>query len=662
MINSFRTIRGRVFGGFTIVLLLQVLVAPVVLEAENRADSATIAETASIRAGEQAAQTRLHLEETRTRLAVYARTGAANDRARVESAIQALLTGARAIEGDDAEVNALPAVVAAVDAALGRILSATVARRDAAAQVLQMVAESTSAFAALAQAMPKIPERATVEALTGATVAALGTLAVIQRFAVGEDANDGRIIAANLPRLVEDLRAVGQENLLPRVARLLAVAQKFVGDMPQAIALLDEAGLLRAASLADLDREAARVVAIIGQVSARSEAARAMRHTEVGAARDVVRQAVIGSAILAAALGAILSLWIGLSITSPINRLADVMRKIAAGALAVQVPDQTRRDEVGRMAEAVQVFRDNMVRSRDLRQENETAKAAATAAQKATMLQTADAFEARVGGLVGEVAFAAATLRATAETMANTTVRANAQAGSVTAAAEAASAGVATVATSSEQLAVSVNEIGLQMQRSAQMNNRTVEDAKRTDGIVQALADRAGQIGEIVGLIAGIAEQTNLLALNATIEAARAGTAGKGFAVVAAEVKGLATQTARATADIARQINEIQASTAEAVAAIGAIAATVDEVSAIGMTIAAAVEQQGTATREIARHVQRTATDTHNVTRNIGDLRQTVAVTDDAATQLLTAAADLSAQAAALTNEVKSFASGVRAA
>ncbi len=285
----------------------------------------------------------------------------------------------------------------------------------------------------------------------------------------------------------------------------------------------------------------------------------------------------------------------------------------------------------------------------------------ATAAQKAVMGQTADAFEATVGALVSTISSGATTLKVTAQSMSATAMETNQKAMTVAAAAEQAGAGVQIVAAAAEELATSIQEISRHVARSGHATGKAVEDARRTDLIVRALADGAQKIGDVVQLIAGIAAQTNLLALNATIEAARAGDAGKGFAVVASEVKSLATQTAKATDEIASQITQIQGATGEAVNAIKAISTTIDEVNVIASNIAAAVQQQGSATAEIARNIQQTAVRTLEVTTTISGVSQAANDTGAAAGQVLGAAADLSQQAQDLTGEVNSFVVGVRA-
>jgi methyl-accepting chemotaxis protein len=286
----------------------------------------------------------------------------------------------------------------------------------------------------------------------------------------------------------------------------------------------------------------------------------------------------------------------------------------------------------------------------------------AAAAQRTTLNQTADAFEAKIGKLVSMLSARAADLQATAQSMSATATRTNQQATTVAAAAEETSAGVNTVAAAAEELTASIHEISRQVAQSTRITGDAVAEARRTDVIVRTLTDRASSIGDVVRLISGIAAQTNLLALNATIEAARAGDAGRGFAVVAGEVKSLATQTVKATEAIGAQITEIQNAIAEVVNAMKTIGSTIEEVNLIASNIAAAVEEQGAATGEIARNVQQTATSTQEVTATIGGVSQAANDTGTAAGQVLVAAGGLSQQADQLTQEVKAFVAGVRAA
>jgi methyl-accepting chemotaxis protein len=348
-------------------------------------------------------------------------------------------------------------------------------------------------------------------------------------------------------------------------------------------------------------------------------------------------------------------------IARPIQAMTAAMRSLAAKDVTVEIPAQGRTDEVGQMADAVAVFKENMIKA----DQHIAAEKAGQLAKEQRAKHLADLvgdFETKIGGLVGVLSSASTEMEATAQSMSSTATQTNQQASTVAAAAEEASAGVQTVAAAAEQLTSSIAEINRQVAQSSKITGKAVDDAMRTDTIVHALAEGAEKIGTVVGLITNIASQTNLLALNATIEAARAGDAGKGFAVVASEVKSLANQTARATEEIGAQIAQIQSATGEAVAAIKGITDTINEVSTITTTIAAAVEEQGAATAEIARNVQQTAASTREVTSNIAGVSQAASETGAAAGQVLEAAGDLSKQAEQLTHEVNTFVAGVRAA
>jgi methyl-accepting chemotaxis protein len=363
---------------------------------------------------------------------------------------------------------------------------------------------------------------------------------------------------------------------------------------------------------------------------------------------------------IAIAIGALFAFW-GIRSVRPIRTLTDRMRRIAGGETGVTLPEPRGATEIVGITEAVAVFRDKMLEVDRLATEREAARIAD--AQRADAIGgLVRGFEQRAGDMVGIMGRAAARLREDAERMSGDASQASREAGSVATAAEQASTDVRSVAATAEELSASIVEISRQIALSTEVVSRATGEAARTNGIVLALSDGAQKIGEVMRMISDIAGQTNLLALNATIEAARAGEAGKGFAVVAGEVKQLASQTAKATEEIAGQIGQVQAASRDAAAAIQAIAQTIQEVSGISASIAAAIEQQGAATQEIARNVQRVATGTHDMTRSIQGVNDATAKTGGTASALLPVVDEVAQQSGRLGIEVETFLAGVRAA
>jgi len=371
----------------------------------------------------------------------------------------------------------------------------------------------------------------------------------------------------------------------------------------------------------------------------------------------------LGLAMLAIAVATGLGAWfVARSISRPLANLGESMRRLSEGDLDAPVLGVGRRDEIGAMAAAVQVFKDNALRIRAMEQKEADAQAQTAAERRAAMTALADGFEQNVNGIVRAVASSAAEMQATAERMTATAGDTSERAATVTAVSERALGNVQTVAAAAEELSASVAEISRQVSQSNEVARRAVEEAQQTNSTVQLLSGGAEKIGAVVQLIQSIAEQTNLLALNATIEAARAGEAGRGFAVVASEVKALATQTAKATEEISAQVANMQTTTGEAVAAIQGIATTIGKMSEITVTISSAVEEQGAATREIARNIQSAAEGSSDITSHIGGVSKAAATTGDAATRVLDGARGLDQQAGRLRSAVDGFLSQVRAA
>jgi methyl-accepting chemotaxis protein len=349
------------------------------------------------------------------------------------------------------------------------------------------------------------------------------------------------------------------------------------------------------------------------------------------------------------------------NVSSGIESVVTPMRALAAGDLTVEVPHRGEGNEIGQIADTVQVFKEALV-AKKAADETAAAEAGAKMRRAETVDKATRTFESMIGELIGSLSSASTEMEATAGTLTNAAELTRQLSSSAANASRDVSESIQSTATATEEITSSVNEIGRQVMESNRVAQTAVKQAEKTDACITELSQAAQRIGDVVKLITAIAEQTNLLALNATIEAARAGEAGRGFAVVASEVKALAAQTAKATDEISTQIAGMQAATGDSVATIKEISATIGLISEISSTIAAAVEEQGAATQEIARNVQQAAELSARVAANITDVDRGNSEAGAASAQVLTSAQSLSRESNHLQTEVHNFLATIRVA
>ncbi|BDW88998.1 methyl-accepting chemotaxis protein [Thalassospira tepidiphila] len=370
--------------------------------------------------------------------------------------------------------------------------------------------------------------------------------------------------------------------------------------------------------------------------------------------------AIITAIIAILAIMGLMGLLVRIWVSRPVMSMTSAMTRLANGQRDVDVPGTELKDEIGAMAAAVLVFKNNAAEVDRLASENEAATRHAAEARRRAMEQMADNFEKSVLSIVETVADAAEKTQSVATQLSANAEESTARAAAVSSAANITTENVQAVASATEELSAAIREIGAQVTQSIEVATEAVSGVNSTSATVTELAEAAERIGKVVGLIQDIAGQTNLLALNATIEAARAGDAGKGFAVVAGEVKSLANQTDKATGDIQVQVDGIQGSSNRSVSEIRSISGTIERINEFCNAIAAAVEQQGAATQEIADSVQRAASGTQEVSQNVSAVSDTANMVSEEANSLLSSSQELRKLAQRLREEVIGFLKSVR--
>ena len=480
-------------------------------------------------------------------------------------------------------------------------------------------------------------------------------------FMAGEFEQSKAVLAAHYQKLMENL-ALLQGNATTRFAR------KQIGGVVEQITALKKGF----DTLADTTKRREETMSgeVVPTAQALATALQRIGEMAVQQTNDISRgareeagNATVTSGAFAAGgifLALLVAFRAGQSLARPLVAMAGTMTVLAKGDTSVALPDTGRGDEIGEMAKAIEIFRDNAIEVERMRAEQEQQRHRAEEDKRRAMNQLADAFESNVKHVVSAVSSEALQLQQSAQVMSTSADQTNRQCAIVAAAAEQASANVQTVASATEELTASITEISRQVSESTRIGTLAVDEASRANETVNGLADAAEKIGAVVNLINEIASQTNLLALNATIEAARAGEAGKGFAVVASEVKNLANQTAKATEDIQTQVGQMQGVTGTTVDAIKSISATIRRMSEISTTIASAVEEQSAATREITRNIGEASKGTQEVSSNIAGVSKAANETGRGANETLVAASDLNRQSEDLAQEVDRFIAEVR--
>jgi methyl-accepting chemotaxis protein len=459
------------------------------------------------------------------------------------------------------------------------------------------------------------------------------------------------VVAFALVLTEMDLRYEVQEKLSLNLDKY---TRDFAGWIDAAHEIMrSEADL--AATFHDLEPKIAEAIAEIDRLSGIADASER-------ALRDAMKLRMVVALALAALAMCALSFLLGRAVSKPISAMTGALTKLASGDFSGALPGLERHDEIGEMASAARIFKDNMIEAERLRAEQFADQQARSLQRRDERLRLASGFHDAVGSIVDKVSSEATELEAAASTLTRTAETTLELSGVVSAASGEASSSIQSVAAAAGEMTSSVEEIGRQVVESRKIAQVAVQHAKITDARITALSQAAERIGEVVKLITGIAEQTNLLALNATIEAARSGEAGRGFAVVAQEVKALAAQTAKATEEIGTQISGMQTATRESVEAIKQIGAVILQISDVSGIIAAAVDEQGAATREIARDVLMASDGSARVGSAIADVHQGAADTGSASGQVLSSAQSLSSQASQLKLEVDNFLASIRAA
>jgi len=665
-------IRPRVFGGFALILSFLVLLAGFAIVQVEQIGRTVDQLVVSAGGDAGMSQVRAALLEANGAVERFIRTSNVSDKSVATKAIEKVGQLADRVEGQFGKLPAIAGGMASVRKALDAYQTSFAATGEAVDRLRSAVnkTEAQGAVAGLdvGGIQVALANRADAERLMNPMRLAGNidsTRVAIMRYGAslaGADAADAKLTLAHAERAIADTEAEIAGLDEPKLKSLVAALKATLAADAAALDEVTKAAADLRTRQAELMKASTTIDEQVSNINQRLEEVRAEKGSQTGLAVQGIRQTVLIAAGAALVLGCILAWLIGSSVSGPIRRMTDRMQALAAGELDEAIAGGESRDEIGRMARAVEVFRNNALMVRRMEQDAASQRDAAEADRSRVMAELAVRFEQGMQGVISGVGGRADEMSRSAGELARVAERGRGLAEAVVHRAEQASSNVQMVAAATQELAASIREISSQVQRSVTVSSRAMQETQRTSGLIRDLSSAAEKIGTIVQLIQAIASQTNLLALNATIEAARAGDAGKGFAIVASEVKNLASQTAQATEQIASQIATIQSATGETVAAISQFDSTVSEIAEISNAIASAVKQQDVATDEIARNVEQVASGTAAVSTEIIDVRAVAGETDAGAEAALTAAAALQEQAVSLKGSVTDFLQTIRSA
>jgi methyl-accepting chemotaxis protein len=664
------SVLARISGGMGIILLLLIVLSAISWRAIRVVETQADYVDSSVSEALAVAQFAARVGDTHSLITQYALSENDGDLKAANRALAQLQDETRLVaeayassQDKDGTVKTLRNLADRYRELVAATIDAINDRRAHSAELLSSATEMRTTVAAIVEALARDSNNSGVlddairlmETFNSSNVAAIRFLASRNP----ADSGTAELNASTMRQILEGLTTQRIDNR--RVERFLKAMSDPLERYTKALGGLIVTTERFASVAADRHSRATALIEAADQIQLAS--AEAQLGTVGGMQITVasVRRLAVVTSALAIFVGIALALLIGRGIARPITQTTTIMRELAAGRTDIEVPHVGRRDEIGDMARAVKVFKDDKILANKLADERESENLAKE--QRARAIEALNIrFEAAASALTTTLSSAAADLQKNAKAMFASTEHSDRNSVAVTSAVRQASMNVQTVAAATEELSMSIEVIGNRTIRSSSIVAKATTDAKRTNEAVQALVADTQEIGKLLSLIRDISQQTNLLALNATIEAARAGESGRGFAVVAGEVKSLAAQAGGATEIIESQIKKIQTVTGNVVAAIQEIVVTIGEMNEIATEVASSVEQQRAATREIAQNAQQASISAQEVMQTIASAEHSSKGTKIEASQVLDAAARLSHQSDNINIEFDKFIAGVRAA